>query len=70
MLTIAHEDSPDKYTVLDNVETARVARTMELDPKSHRVFVGTADFHAVVPTTENPRPLPVPGSFRLIVLGL
>jgi YVTN family beta-propeller protein len=71
-LTVVHEDSPDKYTVLDNVETARGARTLEQDPKTHRVFVVTADYQpAAAPTAENPRPrpIPVPGSFRLIVLG-
>jgi len=70
-LTIAHEDSPDSYTVLDNIETARGARTMELDPKSHRVFVAGAEYQTAAPTAKNPRPRPtvVPGSFRLIVLG-
>ncbi len=33
-LTVAHEDTPDKYSVLDNVPTAKGARTMELDPKT------------------------------------
>jgi YVTN family beta-propeller protein len=71
-VTIVHEDSPDKYTVLDNVETARGARTMELDPKTHRLFVVSSVMNpAPAATAENPRPRPtvVPGSFRLIVLG-
>ena len=50
-LTVAHEDSPDKYTVLENVATQKGARTLELDQKSHRVFLITAEFG---PT---PRPL-------------
>lgn len=70
-LTIAHEDSPDKFTVLQNVVTAGGARTMELDTKSHRVYVVTADRKPGTPTADrpNPRPVPVPGTFRLIVLG-
>jgi len=71
-ITIVHEDSPDKYTVLDNVETAKGARTMELDPKSHRAFVVSSVMNpAPAATPENPRPRAtvVPGSFRLIVLG-
>lgn len=70
-LTVAHEDTPDKYTVLDNVPTAKGARTMELDPKSHRVFVVTQDTKPGTPTAAQPRPrpVPVPGTFRLIVLG-
>ena len=70
-LTIAHADSPSKFTVLENVPTAEGARTMELDPKSHRVYVVTADRTPGTPTADNlhPRPVPVPGSFRLMVLG-
>lgn len=70
-LTIAHEDSPNKFTVLQNVATAEGARTMELDAKSHRVYVVTADLKPGTPTADrpNPRPVPVPGTFRLIVLG-
>ena len=70
-LTIVHQDGPDKYTVVDTIPTASGARTMELDEKSHRVYVVTADRKPGVPTTEQPkpRPVPVPGTFRLIVLG-
>src|SRR4029077_14343237 len=32
-LTIAHEDGPNKFTVLQNLKTAEGARTMELDEK-------------------------------------
>src|SRR5713101_2180638 len=41
-LTVVHEDSPDKYTVVANVPTQRGARTMALDPKTHNVFLATA----------------------------
>ena len=70
-LTVAHEDGPDKVTVLDNIKTADGARTMELDPKTHKVFVVTADRKPGTPTAAqpHPRPVPVPGTFRLIVLG-
>lgn len=70
-LTIAHEDSPGKFTVLDNLPTANGARTMELDPRSHTVFVVTADRKPGTPTAEQPKPRPVPvaGTFRLLVLG-
>jgi YVTN family beta-propeller protein len=70
-LTIAHADGPDKVTVLDNIKTADGARTMELDPKTHRVFVVTADRKPGIPTAAQPHPraVPVPGTFRLIVLG-
>ena len=70
-LTVAHEDSPDKFVVMQNLPTAEGARTMELDPKSHRVYVVTADRKPSLPTADrpNPRPVPVPGTFRLLVLS-
>ncbi len=70
-LTIAHEDSPNTFTVRQNIATAEGARTMELDAKSHRVYVVTADRKPGTPTAAqpHPRPVPVPGTFRLIVLG-
>ena len=70
-LTVAHEDSPGKFTVLDNIPTADGARTMELDPKTHRVYVVTADRKpgTVTASQPHPRPVPVPGTFRMIVLG-
>ena len=71
-LTVVREDSPDKFTVLENVATRRGARTMALDPKTHRVFLVTAEFGPPpAPTPERPRPRPsvVPGSFTLLILG-
>jgi YVTN family beta-propeller protein len=70
-LTVAHEDSPDHYTVLQQFPTAAGARTMELDAKTHRVYVVTADRKPGTPTAErpNPRPVPIAGTFRLLVLA-
>src|SRR6266403_196907 len=45
-LTVAHEDSPDKFTVVENVPTLRRARTMALDTKTHQVYTVTAEFGA------------------------
>ena len=71
-LTVVRQDSPDKYTVLETVTTARGARTMELDPKTHHVFVVTAEFGPTpAPTKDQPRPRPtiVPGSFMVLEFG-
>jgi len=69
-LTVALEDSPDSYMVMQNVLTDSGARTMELDPKTHRVYLVTADLKAGTPTADlpNPRPVPVPGTFRLLIV--
>ncbi|GAC1368534.1 MAG: hypothetical protein NVSMB30_05210 [Hymenobacter sp.] len=71
-LTVIHQDSPTKYTVVANVPTARGARTLALNPKTHHLFTCTADYGPVpAPTAENPRPRPsiVPGTFRVLEFG-
>jgi len=71
-LTVVHEDSPDKFTVVDNVQTQRGARTMALDEKTHNVFLVTAEFEplpAGTPPSERRRPTMKPGTFTLLVVG-
>ncbi len=48
-LSVLHQDSPDKYTLLENVPTKRSARTMGLDLKTHNVFLPVADFDPPAP---------------------
>ena len=71
VLTVVHEDSPDKFSVVENVPTQRGARTMGLDTKTHDVFTVTAQFgEAPAPTSDNPHPRrPIlPDSFVVLVL--
>jgi DNA-binding beta-propeller fold protein YncE len=42
-ITVIHEDSPDKYSIVETVKTAPRAKTMALDPKTHRLFLSTAE---------------------------
>lgn len=71
-ITVVHEDSPDKYTVVQTLDTQRGARTMEVDPKTHNLFTVTAEF-GPMPTDVKPgerhRPTIVPGSFTLLAFG-
>ena len=66
-LTVVHEDSPDKYTVVENVPTKRSARTMGLDLKTHNIFLPAADYDPPAPGER--RGKMKPGSFVLLVLG-
>ncbi len=71
-LTVVHEKSPGAFEVLADVPTAMGARTVAVDPITHRVYTVTAEFGpAPAPTAEQPHPRPtmVPGSFKLVVLG-
>lgn len=72
VLTVVKEDSPDKFEVQQNVQTKRGARTMALDPKTHDIFLVTADFGPPpAATADNPHPWPsiVPGTFEVLVVG-
>jgi DNA-binding beta-propeller fold protein YncE len=73
VLTVIHEDSPDKYSVVENVKTAMGARTMALNPKSHDVFLSVAEVETLPPADGQPKGRPrrkvVPGSFGLLEFG-
>jgi len=71
-LHIFHEDTPDKFSLVETIKTEFGARNMALDSKTHKLFIDTADFApAAAPTTEQPKPQPTPVSatFRLLVYG-
>jgi DNA-binding beta-propeller fold protein YncE len=42
-ITIIHQDGPDKYSAVETVKTAPRAKTMALDPKTHQLFLSTAE---------------------------
>ena len=68
--TIAKEEGPNKLTVVQVLKTERGARTMALDPKSHRIFLPSAEFQP--PPSPSPgaspgRPTIVPDTLKLLV---
>ncbi len=66
-LTVVHEDSPYKYTVVENVSTKKSARTMALDLKTHNIFLAAADFDPPAPGQQ--RPNMKPGTFVILVFA-
>jgi DNA-binding beta-propeller fold protein YncE len=42
-ITVIHQDSPDKYSVVESVKTLPRTKTMALDPKTHQLFLSTAE---------------------------
>ncbi|MGA9978562.1 MAG: YncE family protein [Candidatus Sulfotelmatobacter sp.] len=42
-VTVIHEDGPDKYSAVETVKTLPRAKTMALDPKTHQLFLSTAE---------------------------
>jgi DNA-binding beta-propeller fold protein YncE len=71
-LTVVHQDSPNKYHVVENVQTGERARNMGFDPQTHRIYLASAKFGEVPAesTATNPRRRPpmIPGSFNIIVV--
>jgi len=67
VLTIIHEDSPDKYTVRQNLATVSGARTMALDEGNNVAYLVTAQ-RENKPAAPGQRPAMVPGSFELLVV--
>ena len=71
-VTIAHEDSPSKLTVVQTLTTERGARTMTLDPATHRIYLASAKYLAATASAAGGakgRPQMVPGSFKVLVYG-
>jgi DNA-binding beta-propeller fold protein YncE len=73
VLTVIQEDSPDKYTVVENVKTEPGARTMALDTKTHTVYLALAQTETLPPAegqaNARPRRRVIPGSFGLLEFG-
>lgn len=70
-VTVIHQDSPDQYSVVETVMTQPKANTLAVDPKTHRVYLPSAEWTSPKPTDEVPRPAPsrVPGTFKILVLA-
>ncbi len=71
-LTVIRETSPGAFAAVQNVETERGARTVAVDPTTHRLYLPTARFGPPPsPTAGSPRPRPaiLPGSFEILVVG-
>jgi len=70
-LTIVREVSPDKFELAQTVKTEIGARTMAVDHGNGTIYLPTSDLILPpAPTAENPhpRPSPVPGTFRILVV--
>ncbi|HST13080.1 MAG TPA: YncE family protein [Terriglobales bacterium] len=42
-ITVVRQESPDKYSVVETVKTVPRAKTMAFDPKTHQLFLSTAE---------------------------
>jgi YVTN family beta-propeller protein len=69
---ILKEEMPEKLTVVQTLKTERGARTMTLDPKTHRIYLPSAQFQpppSPSPGASPARPTIVPNTLKLLVYG-
>jgi DNA-binding beta-propeller fold protein YncE len=70
--TIAKEETADKLTVVQTLKTERSARTMAIDPKTHRIYLPSAQFQpppSPSPGASPARPTIVPNTLKLLGYG-
>jgi YVTN family beta-propeller protein len=58
--TVIHQDSPEDYHVIQTIQTQTRAKTLALDPQTHKLYLSVVDFQ---PGTK----IRIPGSFKLLV---
>jgi YVTN family beta-propeller protein len=66
-LTVVHEDDPDHFHITQTLATQHSARTIALDPESHRLYLPAAQF-GPPPADPKQRPEMVPDSFRVLAV--
>ena len=66
-VTIAREEG-DKLTVVQTLKTEKSARTMTIDPVTHKIYLPSAKFEA--PAEGQRRGKMVPGTFKILVYGM
>ena len=66
-MTVVAARGANGYSVVGNVATQAGARTIAIDPATHRLYLPTASFERA--TAPNARPTMVPGSFVILVVA-
>lgn len=69
-LTVIHEETPDKFTVVQNLPTEKNCRTIAIDAKTSRVFLPTAKVGPPLPPGSEPAPRPIlRETFAIVVVS-
>ena len=67
-LNVAGESASGNFEVVQTVTTPMGARTMDIDPETHRVYLATAEFEEQKPGATG-RPVAKPGTLMIVVVG-
>ncbi len=66
-LAVAHENAAGKFELVQTVQTKPGARTLDVDPATHCVYLPTAEFGQQ--RVGRSRPVPKPNTFEILVVG-
>ena len=67
-MSVVGETSPGKFEIVQTVTTALGAKTMDIDPATHKAYLPTFEFEEQKPGATG-RPAAKPGSFMIVVVG-
>jgi len=65
-LNVVDESASGKFEIVQTVTTAVGAKTMDVDPEKHKIYLPTAEFEEAKPGA---RPAAKPGTFMIVVVG-
>jgi DNA-binding beta-propeller fold protein YncE len=72
-VTIAREEGGTKLAVVQTLKTQKGARTMALDPQTHKIYLAAAEYEPAPEKKEGSprqRPKMKPGTFKILVYGM
>ena len=67
-LNVAGENASGKFEIVQTVTTPFGAKTMDVDPENHKVYLPTFEFEEQKPGATG-RPAAKPGTFMIVVVG-
>jgi hypothetical protein len=67
-LAVVSRSPAGKYVLAQSVMTARGAKTLDIDRKTHKIYLPTADFEDPKPGATG-RPVAKPGTFKILVVS-
>jgi YVTN family beta-propeller protein len=66
-MTVIHETNSNKFSVIENIETKKGARTIALDNTTHMIYLPTAEFEPL--EAGQKRPKMKAGTFQVLMIG-
>ena len=69
-ITVVKEVDKNTFKVVETLVSKKGARTITIDPKTHNLYLPTADYEAPATDGSKARPKMIPGSFQVLVYSM